>query len=186
MNFIKTDISGLIIVEPKIFSDCRGHFFESYNQKEFSAHGIDINNSQDNQSLSYQNVLRGMHCQLNGHEQAKLVRTIYGSIQDIVVDIRVNSPTFGNCFSIELNSDNCLSLYIPKGFLHGFLTLSTTAIVSYKCDSFYCPSSEFTVQFDDPDLNLPWLRNDVIQSDKDKAGKSFKELCKVIGQTTKQ
>lgn len=177
MNFINTDISDLIIVEPKIFTDNRGHFFESYNQKEFIAHGINISNCQDNQSLSYKNVLRGMHCQLKDHAQAKLVRAVYGSIQDIVVDIRANSATFGKYFSIELNSENGKSLYIPKGFLHGFLTLSDTAIVSYKCDAFYCPSAEFTVKYDDPYLNLPWQNRNVIQSDKDSLGQSFEELC---------
>lgn len=182
MNFINTPLSDLVIIEPQVYQDSRGYFFESYNQREFEQHGIFIKSTQDNQSQSSANVLRGMHCQLGSHAQAKLIRVLYGQVQDIVVDIRPNSPTFGQNFSIELSDTNFKELYVPKGFLHGFLTLSPLAIVSYKCDSFYCKEAEFTVRFDDPILNLPWKTQErqVLQSDKDKAGKSWSELLQVL------
>lgn len=182
MNFINTPLHDLVIIEPTVYKDARGHFFESYNQKLFEEHGIFINSAQNNQSQSSYGVLRGMHCQLGKHAQAKLIRVLYGQVQDIVVDIRPSSPTFGQHFSVELSDTNFKELYVPKGFLHGFLTLSPMAIVSYKCDSFYCKESEFTVRFDDPTLNLPWQiqKGPILQSDKDQAGRNWDELLQAL------
>lgn len=178
MNFTKTDIEGLIIVEPKIFEDERGYFFESYNEKEFVENGIDCKFVQDNQSKSSYGVVRGMHSQQGEHAQAKLVRVLKGKVLDVVVDIRKNSPTFGKTFSIELTAENKKQLFIPRGFLHGFAVLSDEAIFIYKCDNLYCKESEFGVRYNDPTLNIKWPIPDdkIIVSEKDKTSHFFKEL----------
>ena len=178
MNFTKTDIEGLIIVEPKVFEDERGYFFESYNEKEFVENGIDCKFVQDNQSKSSYGVVRGMHSQQGEYAQAKLVRVLEGKVLDVVVDIRKNSPTFGKTFSVELTAENKKQLFIPRGFLHGFAVLSEEAIFTYKCDNFYCKESEFGVRYNDPDLNIDWKiqKDKIIASEKDKTSHFFKEL----------
>jgi dTDP-4-dehydrorhamnose 3,5-epimerase len=137
MPFQKTEFSGLLIFEPTVFGDNRGYFFESYNEKTFLKENIDLRFIQDNQSSSSYGVIRGLHYQLNPHAQTKLVRVLSGTILDVAVDIRENSPTFSKAFSIELSADNKKQLLIPPGFAHGFSVLSERAEVFYKCDSFY-------------------------------------------------
>ncbi|MBD5391313.1 dTDP-4-dehydrorhamnose 3,5-epimerase [bacterium] len=170
MNFIKTEIDGVIIVEPRVFADSRGYFFESYNAAEFAANGITNEFIQDNQSKSSYGVIRGLHCQLGAHAQAKLVRVLHGTVLDVAVDVRPGSPTFGKHVAVELSAENNRQLFIPRGFLHGFSVLSETAIFAYKCDNLYNKASEFGVRFDDPDIGVDWRipADKVITSDKDK------------------
>ena len=156
MAFIKTDFPGLFIIEPTVFKDSRGYFFESYNENNFKEEGIDIKFVQDNQSKSSYGVIRGLHYQLAPHAQTKLIRVLSGSILDIVVDIRKGSPTYANAFSIELSAENNKQLFIPKGFAHGFSVLSDTAEVIYKCDEFYHKESEAGIVFNDAALNIDW------------------------------
>ena len=169
MAFIKTDFPGLFIIEPTVFKDSRGYFFESYNENNFKEEGIDIKFVQDNQSKSSYGVIRGLHYQLAPHAQTKLIRVLSGSILDIVVDIRKGSPTYGNTFSIELSAENNKQLFIPKGFAHGFSVLSETAEVIYKCDEFYHKESEAGIVFNDAALNIDWKipAASAIISDKD-------------------
>ena len=154
MNFIKTEIDGVIIVEPRVFNDERGYFFESYNQQEFAKNGIDCNFVQDNQSKSSFGVIRGLHCQTGEFCQAKLVRVLQGKVLDVAVDVRHNSKTFGKHVAVELSSDNQRQLFIPRGFLHGFSVLSETAIFSYKVDNFYNKASEWGMRFDDHEFKI--------------------------------
>jgi dTDP-4-dehydrorhamnose 3,5-epimerase len=156
MAFIKTEFPGLIIIEPTVFKDSRGYFFESYNENNFKAGGIGIKFVQDNQSKSAYGVIRGLHYQLDPYAQTKLMRVLSGSILDIAVDIRTGSPTYGKAFSIELSAENNKQLLIPKGFAHGFSVLSDTAEVMYKCDEFYQKESEAGIAFNDPVLNIDW------------------------------
>lgn len=156
MAFIKTEFPGLIIIEPTVFKDSRGYFFESYNEKHFTAEGIDIKFVQDNQSKSSYGVIRGLHYQLAPHAQTKLIRVLSGNILDVVVDIREGSPTYGKVFSLELSAENNKQLLVPKGFAHGFSVLSETAEVMYKCDAFYHKESEAGIIFNDPVLNIDW------------------------------
>jgi dTDP-4-dehydrorhamnose 3,5-epimerase len=156
MAFIKTEFPGLIIIEPTVYKDSRGYFFESYNENEFKAGGIDIKFVQDNQSKSSYGVIRGIHYQLEPHAQTKLVRVLSGSILDVVVDIRKDSPTYGKTFSIELSAVNNKQLLVPKGFAHGFSVLSETAEVLYKCDAFYNKESEAGINYNDTNLNIDW------------------------------
>lgn len=169
MPFIVVDIPGLVVFEPKVLSDSRGYFFESYNEKVFKEQGIDIRFVQDNQSLSSYGVIRGLHYQLHPHAQTKLIRVLSGKILDVAVDIRKGSPTFGHHFDIELSAENKKQLLIPAGFAHGFSVLSDKAEVSYKCDSFYSKESERGIRFDDPSLNIDWQipSDKAIVSDKD-------------------
>jgi dTDP-4-dehydrorhamnose 3,5-epimerase len=156
MAFIKTDFPGLIIIEPTVFKDSRGYFFESYNEKQFAAESIEIRFVQDNQSKSSYGVIRGLHYQLAPHAQTKLIRVLSGTILDVVVDIRKGSPTYGNTFSLELSAANNKQLLVPKGFAHGFSVLSETAEVIYKCDAFYNKESEAGIVFNDPALKIDW------------------------------
>ncbi len=169
MVFIKTEFPGLIIIEPTVFKDSRGYFFESYNENDLKSEGIDIKFVQDNQSKSSYGVIRGLHYQLAPYSQTKLIRVLSGSILDIVVDIRKGSPTYGRAFSIELSADNNKQLLIPKGFAHGFSVLSETAEVIYKCDAFYHKESEAGILFNDAELNIDWKipAGSAIISDKD-------------------
>lgn len=169
MAFIKTEFPGLIIIEPAVFKDSRGYFFESYNERDFNTEGIDIKFVQDNQSKSSYGVIRGLHYQLEPHAQTKLIRVLSGSILDVVVDIRKGSPTFGKVFSLELAAENNKQLLIPKGFAHGFSVLSETAEVMYKCDAFYNKESEAGILFNDAVLNIDWKipAGKAIISDKD-------------------
>jgi len=156
MPFSNTNISGLLIFEPKVFEDSRGYFFEAYNEQIFRNEGIDLRFVQDNQSKSSYGVIRGLHYQLHPHAQFKLVRALQGSILDVAVDIRKGSPTFGKHFSLELSAENKKQLLIPAGFAHGFSVLSDTAVVFYKCDALYSKESEAGIRYNDPSLNIDW------------------------------
>ena len=170
MNIIQTGFPGLMIIEPKVFGDARGYFFESYNQKMMADAGINIEFRQDNQSFSKYGVIRGLHFQLNPHSQTKLIRALEGEIYDVVVDLRTDSPTYGKWFGVELSADNKRQLYIPQGFAHGFSVLSEQTTILYKCDNFYNPQSEGGVAFDDPKLSINWKVDPsrAIISDRDK------------------
>ena len=156
MPFHTTYIPGLLIFEPTVYEDSRGYFFEAYNQEVFRNEGIHIRFVQDNQSKSSHGVIRGLHYQLNPYAQFKLVRVLEGSILDVAVDIRRNSPTFGKHFSIELSGENKKQLLIPSGFAHGFSVLSNKAIVFYKCDALYNKESEAGIVYNDPSLDIDW------------------------------
>ena len=156
MKISKTEFEGLVIIEPAVYEDSRGYFFESYNLKKFLEAGINFNPVQDNESSSSQGVIRGLHYQMNPLAQAKLIRVIAGSIYDVVVDIRESSVTFGKYFGIELNSESKKQLFIPRGFAHGFSVLSEKAIILYKCDNLYSPDSERGILFNDQYLDIDW------------------------------
>lgn len=177
MNFIPCHIPGLLLIEPKLFADSRGYFFESFNEALFHQHGITCRFVQDNQSKSSYGVIRGLHYQLKPHAQAKLVRVLDGKILDVAVDIRKGSPTYGQHFSVELSSENNKQLWLPAGFAHGFSVLSETAVVLYKCDQFYNKASESGIRFDDTELNIDWKvsHNEAVISEKDHQLPSFKD-----------
>ena len=156
MNIIRTDLEGVLIVEPKVFGDARGYFFETWRQDAYAAAGIDCQFVQDNESKSSFGVLRGLHWQAAPHTQAKLVRVVSGAVLDVAVDIRRNSPTFGRHVAIELSAANKRQLFIPRGFAHGFAVLSQEAIFAYKCANAYCPAAERGLRFDDPALHIDW------------------------------
>ncbi len=178
MNFIKTELDGVVIVEPKVFEDERGYFFESYNEKEFVENGITNRFVQDNQSKSSYGVIRGLHCQLGEHAQAKLVRVLEGKVLDVAVDVRKNSPTFGKHVAVELSADNKRQLFIPRGFLHGFSVLSETAVFAYKCDNLYCKAAEFGIRYDDEEIGIDWKvpADKVITSEKDRLANRLKDI----------
>ena len=169
MPFITTEFPGLLIFEPKIWEDERGYFFESYNQKLFNEEGVEINFVQDNQASSSYGVVRGLHYQLDPYAQTKLIRVLSGSILDVAVDIRKNSPAYGKVFTIELSEKNKKQLLVPKGFAHGYSVLSATAEVFYKCDEFYNKESEGGIAYNDLALKIDWgiPDQDVIISEKD-------------------
>ena len=177
MPFHTCHIPGLVIVEPTVFEDSRGYFFEAYKQDVFAQNGIGYTFIQDNQSQSSYGVIRGLHYQLEPYAQVKLVRAIQGTILDVAVDIRRKSPTFGQHFSIELSAENKRQLLIPAGFAHGFSVLSDTAAVFYKCNTLYNKQSEAGIRFDDPHLGIDWKvapgKSNV--SDKDLQLPSFKD-----------
>lgn len=156
MQFEKVYIDGLIVIAPKVFHDERGHFFESFNKKLAIANGLNLEFVQENESWSRKGALRGLHFQKGEHAQAKLVRVIKGTVLDVAVDIRPGSSTFGKHYSIELSDVNKKQFYIPRGFAHGFITLSEEAILQYKCDSFFCKEAEGGINFDDQDLEIEW------------------------------
>ena len=156
MPFILTEFPGLLIYEPRIFNDDRGYFFESYNESTFLADGVAMKFVQDNQARSTYGVIRGLHFQLTPHAQTKLIRSLSGSILDVVVDLRKGSPKYGKVFRIELSADNKKQLLVPKGFAHGYSVLTETAEVLYKCDSFYHKESEGGLLFNDPALDIDW------------------------------
>ena len=174
MKFISTDISGLVIIEPNVFEDSRGYFFESYNQKFEEAIGK-INFLQDNESKSSRGVLRGLHFQNNPYAQSKLVRCISGEILDVTVDIRKNSPTYGKHVSVILSGENKRQLFIPRGFAHGFLVISDTATFAYKVDNLYAPNYESGIMWNDKDLKINWglEKSEVTLSQKDKSFAGF-------------
>lgn len=179
MPFSKTQFPGLLIFEPSVFEDSRGYFFESYNQKLFSENGIEINFVQDNQAQSSFGIIRGLHFQMDPFAQTKLLRVLSGKIIDAVVDIRKNSPTYGNAYTIELSAENKKQLLIPKGFAHGYSVISETAEVFYKCDAFYHKESEGGILWNDPKLNIDWKVpiDKVVVSEKDARYPSL-ENCK--------
>jgi len=172
MKIIPTPFSDLLIIEPSIFKDDRGYFFESYHKKKLSSL-IKTTFVQDNESCSEKNVLRGLHFQMPPHAQAKLIRVIKGAIIDVAVDLRKASKTFGQYFKIELNQDNKKQLFIPAGFAHGFLTLKQNTIISYKCSEFYKPKSEGSLLWNDKTININWPVENPIVSEKDKNGIIF-------------
>lgn len=156
MPFIETLFPGLLIYEPKVFEDHRGYFFESYNEKTFSEAGVQIKFIQDNQASSSFGVIRGLHYQLDPYAQTKLIRVLSGAILDVVVDIRKNSPTHGQAYTIKLSAENKRQLLVPKGFAHGYSVISETAEVLYKCDAFYNKESEGGIAWNDPALKIDW------------------------------
>ena len=156
MPFTLTEFPGLLIYEPRVFNDDRGYFFESYNENTFLADGVAMKFVQDNQARSTYGVIRGLHFQLTPHAQTKLIRSLSGSILDVVVDLRKGSPKYGKVFRIELSADNKKQLLVPKGFAHGYSVLTETAEVLYKCDSFYHKESEGGLLFNDPALAIDW------------------------------
>jgi len=171
MKVIETDIEGVVIIEPKVFSDERGYFFESFSQKEFEEKVCKTTFVQDNESKSTYGVLRGLHFQKMPYAQAKLVRVVKGLVLDIAVDIRKGSPTFGKHISTELSEENRLEFFVPRGFAHGFVVLSDEAVFQYKCDNYYAPQSEGGILWNDPTLNIDWkiTMEDIILSEKDKS-----------------
>lgn len=178
MEVIKTGIEGVFIIEPKVFGDNRGYFFESFNAKEFAEKtGVDVTFVQDNESKSKYGVLRGMHFQLPPYTQSKLVRVVKGKVLDVVVDIRKGSPTYGKYEVCELTEENHRQFFVPKGMAHGFAVLSDEAIFQYKCDDFYHPEAEGAIAWDDPDIAIEWLipTEDVILSEKDKCHPFLRE-----------
>lgn len=178
MKIKKTPLQDCYILEPTIFEDERGYFFEKYNESTFEkTTGLNGHFVQDNISKSGYGVLRGLHLQKGEHAQAKLVSCLEGKVWDVAVDLRKTSPTFGKWFGVELSAENKLQLYVPRGFGHGFSVLSETAIFGYKCDNFYNKESEGGVLYSDEGLNIDWKlpKNDVILSDKDKIQAAFSE-----------
>ena len=176
MNLIKTVLDGVYIVEPRVFVDSRGYFFESYNQAVLEEAGLTYSFVQDNQSKSSYGTIRGLHFQKGEFAQAKLVRVLQGTVLDVAVDLRMGSPTFGQHVAVELSDDNNRQLLIPRGFGHGFSVLSETAVFSYKCDNFYSPSYEGSVRFDDQELSIDWQieAGHALLSEKDKAAPGLK------------
>ncbi len=173
-------IDGLYIIEPQVFPDARGYFFESYNEQSFRDAGLDMKFVQDNQSKSVRGVLRGCHFQKT-HPQGKLVRVISGSVFDVAVDMRKSSPTLGKWFGVELTGENNRMFYIPEGFAHGFLVLSDEAVFTYKCTDFYAPGDEGGMRWDDPQVDIKWPIEDdmtVLLSDKDRVLPSFADAFK--------
>ena len=156
MKVTQTDLNGLLIIEARVFEDSRGYFFESYHERNFQTYGIDFSFVQDNQSLSQYGVIRGLHYQLGPYAQSKLVRVLEGSVWDVAVDIRKNSPTFGKWFGMEISAQNKIQLYIPKGFAHGFAVTSECAVFFYKCDNYYHPESERGIHYLDEKLGIEW------------------------------
>ena len=176
MEIIKAPIEGLLVINPKIFGDDRGYFFESWSEESFAKNGLDLDFVQDNQSLSGKGVLRGLHFQNPPYAQGKLVRVIKGSVLDIAVDIRKDSPTYGQHFSIELTEKNKTIVWIPPGFAHGFLTLKDNTIFTYKCTGVYNKESEGALLWNDKDLNINWKVNDPLVSEKDLVAGNFKDF----------
>ena len=178
MNIIPTSISGVLILEPRIFEDSRGYFFESFSQREFDEKVMPIRFVQDNESMSSYGVMRGLHYQRMPYTQSKLVRCVRGKVLDVAVDIRKGSPTFGQHVAVELSEDNHRQFFMPKGFAPGFSVLSETAIFQYKCDAFYAPQSEGGIQLIDPDLGIDWRipLDKAILSDKDVVRKRLSEV----------
>ena len=177
MEVIKTDIEGVVIIEPRIFRDDRGYFYESFSQREFEEKVCRTTFVQDNQSKSSYGVLRGLHFQKPPYCQSKLVRCIKGAVLDVAVDLRKGSPTFGKHVAVELTEENHRQLFVPRGFAHGFAVLSEEAVFQYKCDNFYNKESEGAIAWDDPELAIDWRipADKALLSEKDKLNKSIKE-----------
>jgi len=178
MNLIKTKLDGLVVLKPTVFKDNRGYFMESYNQKNINKLLGNVNFVQDNESESSRGVLRGLHFQKPPYTQAKLVRCLKGSVLDVALDLRKDSKTYGIFETISLTEENKKQLFIPKGFAHGFIVLSKSAILSYKVDNYYNPKSESGIIWNDPDLNIDWNinKNEIIVSEKDKNLPTFNEI----------
>jgi len=175
MKITETSFPGLLIIEPRVFEDSRGYFFESYKKEFYKEGGINTSFIQDNESKSVRGVVRGLHYQLAPYGQAKLVRVVEGRVYDVAVDLRKNSPTFGKWFGLELDGKSKKQLFVPRGFAHGFSVLSETAIFSYKCDNVYNKEAERAVNINDPELGINWMLEDTkpIVSEKDLAAPMF-------------
>lgn len=182
MKVTRTPVEGLVIIEPRIFGDHRGYFFESFSEREFAENVAPVHFVQDNESMSSYGVLRGLHFQKPPHAQAKLVRVVKGKVLDVAVDLRSDSPTYGKHVAVELSDENHRQFFIPKGFAHGFCVLSEEVIFQYKCDDYYVPQSEGAVKWNDPDLGIDWMlpAEDIVLSEKDGRSPLLKELDKIF------
>lgn len=182
MKVIATDIEGVVVIEPTVFGDERGYFFESYSQREFDAKVRPVRFVQDNESLSRHGVVRGLHFQKGQHAQSKLVRVVHGCVLDVAVDLRRGSPTFGQHVAVELSAANRRQLFIPRGFAHGFAVLSDEALFQYKCDSAYEPSAEGAVAWNDPQLGIDWRleAGEITVSAKDSAHPLLKDAAELF------
>lgn len=179
MQVIPTDIQGVFIIEPRVFGDARGYFFESFNARDFAREtGIEVDFVQDNESFSRYGVLRGLHFQMPPYAQAKLVRVVQGAVLDVAVDLRSGSPTYGRHVATELTAENHRQFFMPKGIAHGFSVLSPEVIFQYKCDEYYHPESEGALAWDDPDLAIDWKlpADKVLLSEKDKHHPAFRSF----------
>ena len=178
MEVIKTGIEGVVVIEPRIFKDERGYFFESFSQREFNEKVMPVNFVQDNESMSSYGVMRGLHFQQMPYTQSKLVRCVKGAVLDVAVDIRKGSPTYGQHVAVELTEENHLQFFIPRGFAHGFAVLSETAQFCYKVDNVYAPHEEVTLFYNDPHVAVQWpiKAEDMLLSEKDKKGLGFEEI----------
>lgn len=176
MELIKTSIDGLLIIKPDVFKDDRGYFYESYNKERFAKAGLMIDFVQDNESKSSKGVLRGLHFQKPPFAQGKLVRVIKGSVMDVAVDLRKDSPTYGKWESVVLTEENKLQFWIPEGFAHGFVALEDNTIFNYKCTNVYNKESEGSILWNDPDININWNIDNPILSEKDKISPLFKNF----------
>ena len=176
MKITESKIKGILIIELDVFNDSRGYFSETFNFKRYDDHGINIHFVQDNISVSKKGTLRGLHYQIPPKSQAKLCQVLKGRVNDIAVDLRFGSPTFGQYLSFELSEENHTQIFIPLGFAHGFAVLSDEAVFQYKCSEFYSKEHERAIRFDDPDLKIDWGIENPIVSDKDKEAKFFKEI----------
>ncbi len=178
MNVIKTEIDGVLLIEPRVFPDERGFFFESFNDKRYKESGLELDFVQDNVSLSKKGTIRGLHYQVGDFAQGKLCQVVKGEVLDVAVDIRHGSPTFGKYVEAELTGDNHLQLWLPPGFAHGFSVLSDEAIFLYKCTALYDKDSERSIIYNDEDLGIDWRVTEPKVSDKDLEAKPFKEIEK--------
>lgn len=178
MKITNTAIEGVVIIEPQVFEDARGYFFESWNKAKMAEAGLDYDFIQDNQSKSCFGTIRGVHFQRGEYSQAKLVRVLQGTVLDVAVDLRQDSPTFGQHVAVELSAENNRQLMIPRGFGHGFSVLTPTAVFAYKCDNVYNKASEAGIRFDDPDVGIDWKikPEEAVLSDKDKILPLLKEI----------
>ena len=182
INVIRTAIPGVVIIEPKVFGDSRGYFFESWSQKDFDEHVRPIKFVQDNESKSSYGVLRGLHFQKGKHAQSKLVRVVKGRVLDVAVDIRKGSPTFGKHVAVELTEDNHRQFFVPRGFAHGFVVLSEEAVFQYKCDNLYAPTEEGALAWDDPEIGIDWgvPEDKILLSAKDKVHPCMKDSTELF------
>ena len=176
MKVVETKLEGVLILEPRVFEDERGYFFETWNQARYREAGISADFVQDNLSLSHRGVLRGLHFQVPPRAQGKLVSVLQGSVFDVAVDLRTASPTFGQWVGVELSSENLRQMYIPEGFAHGFLVTSESALFSYKCTDVYSPQHERSLRWDDPEIGIEWPVADPILSPKDAAAPTMAEI----------
>lgn len=176
MNIIKTELEGALIIEPQVFGDGRGFFYESYQKERYREIGITRELVQDNVSSSVKGVIRGLHIQRGSDAQGKLIYVLKGVIMDVIVDCRKDSPTFGKYFSVELSDANKKQLWIPRGFAHGFEALSSEVLFTYKCDNYYNPKAEVGIIYNDPDIGIKWKTENPILSEKDLKNISFKDF----------
>ena len=178
MKVFKTEIEGLLIIEPEIIEDKRGYFFETFNEKKYTELGITDKFVQDNQSCSKKGAIRGLHYQVGDYVQGKLIRVVSGRVLDYAVDIRFNSPSFGKYVAVELNAENQKQFWIPAGFAHGFEALADNTILQYKCTNFYSKQHERGIIYNDPDIGINWKNKKIMISEKDKTNALFVEIDK--------